>query len=229
MPFEFGGRRMVQAGTLFGYLSAFITVVLGLAVADMLVSLNRLLRARRRVVWRPLPLLLALFIFLSLMTGFFELWMMTRWDRLGFYGLVWQVCLYVPIFLAACAVLPDEVPEEGLDLGAYYEAERGYIALLIAIGLGLDVAEEVAASWMAQGAAGVLGVDFAVFLLMNLVVVGALATIVWSRRRWAHWLAFALIFGMAHLGYSVWSIEGEPATVAATPRPSGAAPPGTPQ
>jgi len=50
---------MVAPGTLFEYLAAFITIVLAFALGDLLVSLHRLLRARRKVIWAPLPVLLA--------------------------------------------------------------------------------------------------------------------------------------------------------------------------
>ena len=77
---------MVAPGTLFEYLAAFITIILAIAFSDMATSLHRLLGARRRIEWHPLPLLVALFVLLTLITNFFELWPLTRLDRISYYA-----------------------------------------------------------------------------------------------------------------------------------------------
>lgn len=206
---------MVQAGTLFGYLAAFITIVLGLALADLLTSFHRLLRARHRVVWRPLPILLALFVMLSLLTGFFGIWEMTRLEVMTYYGLAWQMVLYFPFFLAACAVLPDEVPAEGLDLDTFYFAERRYVLALLASVAVLDMTNVWITAW-AEIAADPASV-FDLYLLFNLIVLGLFALMAWSERKWVHWAALAVLFAIAHLGFSVWDIRGASALVAAAP------------
>ena len=200
---------MVQAGTLFGYLAAFVTIVLALALSDLLVSVHRLLRARRRVHWRPLPLVLATFIALSLLTCFFELWDLTRWTSLSYYGLVWQIAQYVPVFLAACAALPDEVPEDGLDLDEFYFAERRYVVALLAIAFLFDAGGYLVRQWgdiLARPE--VSSFVLTVFLPMTLLTLGAFAAISWSERKWLHWVSFLILFALAHVGYSDWVVEG---------------------
>ena len=205
---------MVQAGTLFGYLAAFVTIVLALALSDLLISLHRLLRARKRVIWRPLPLVLATFIALSLLSCFFELWDMTGWDSLSYYGLVWQVTEYVPVFLAACAALPDEVPEAGIDMNEFYFAERRYIVALLAIAFLFNLGDAVVNRWDDIFA----GSDFTrffltMFLPMNLLTAASFAAIAWSGRKWLHWLSFLVLFGLAHIGYSDFVVQGATALV----------------
>ena len=197
---------MVQAGTLFGYLAAFVTIVLGLALADFLVSLHRLLRARRRVVWRPLPLLLALFAMLSLLTGFFELWEMTRWESISYFGLVWQILLAIPLFLVTCAVLPDDVPPGTFDFENFYVGERHYICALLAADIILDIAD--AALRNRPGHAGDLSFLLSFYLPLNLLVLAGIGFIGWSQAKWVQWLAFAILFGAAGVGYASWSIGG---------------------
>jgi hypothetical protein len=205
---------MVQAGTLFGYLAAFVTIVLALALSDLLVSVHRLLRARKRVRWRPLPLLLATFIALSLLTCFFELWDLTRWTSLTYYGLVWQVTQYVPVFLAACAVLPDDVPEGGLDLDEFYFTERRYNVGLLAIAFLFSAGDYLVRQWAdILARPEVSNFVLTVFLPMNLLSLTAFAAIAWSRRKWLHWLGFLILFGLAHVGYSDWVVEGASALV----------------
>jgi hypothetical protein len=59
--------------SLFEYLAAFVTIVLAIALSDMLMSLHRLLVARARVSWNVIPLAAALFVFLSLLSEFFSI------------------------------------------------------------------------------------------------------------------------------------------------------------
>jgi hypothetical protein len=204
---------MVQAGTLFEYLAAFITIVLGLALADLLVSLHRLLRERRRIIWRPLPLLLALFVFLGLLTFFFSVWDMTRWKEITYFGLLWQMVGTVPIFLAACAVLPDDVPKGRLDLDQFYFDERRYVLWLIAAGTMIGIVDVTFTGWDSlQGDPSI----YVIYYLINFVMLAAMGAMVSSERKWVHWLSMAIIFSLAGYGFAEWEISGSPAFV---PRP----------
>jgi hypothetical protein len=49
-----------------GYWPTLDSIILGLGVADLLVNLHRLIEARRRVTWDPLPLLWAVVVLLWL-------------------------------------------------------------------------------------------------------------------------------------------------------------------
>jgi hypothetical protein len=208
---------MVQPGTLFEYLAAFVTIVLALAVSDLLISLHRLLRARHRVNWRPLPLLFALFVLLTLLTGFFELWALTEVERMSYYGLLFYVGLYFPLFLAACAVLPDDVPETGVDLGHFYQAEKSYVAALMILGLILDLIEETIRVW--DRVIGSFGFYWQFYLPLTLACMACFGVIGWTRRLWLHWIAFFILLVIAHAGYSMWSIEGASAIGPSAPLP----------
>lgn len=107
----------------FEYITALVAVVIGLAVADVTTSLHRLLRHRKVVRWDWVAPLAALLI----MAELFHLW----WRWRGFTGTTMgEVAPYfvalLLIYLAASVTLPDEVPAEGLDLGRYFDANRGY-------------------------------------------------------------------------------------------------------
>jgi hypothetical protein len=56
---------------------------------------------------------------------------------------------------------------------------------------------------------------WAYYLPLNLGVLAGFAVIAWSRHKWAHWIAFALLFGVAQYGFSVWDIVGASAVVEA--------------
>ena len=123
----------MQPGDLFEYVAAFVTIVLAIALTDMVQSTHKLLRARSRVKWDALTPLFALWIFLWVLLEFFSLWLDARYDRLTYFGLVGL--MVVPTFtaLAAYAVLPDDVPDEGLDLERFYYENRAYLLALLAL------------------------------------------------------------------------------------------------
>ena len=124
---------------LFAYLAAFVTIILALALTDMIHSLHRLLMSRRRVKWDLLTPLMAVVIFLAIVSGFFSLWEDAQFENLTFYGLLQFMVMPILIALAAFAVLPDEVPVEGLDLRQFYMERRGYLALLLSLLMACDV------------------------------------------------------------------------------------------
>src|SRR5262245_3455454 len=107
--------------TPFAYSLVLVTIIIGLAIADILASLHRLLRARRQTRWDWRPLAAALLVLLTILQfwwGFYRLGQIELWSRYGaFLLLMLQLIL---MFLLACAALPDEVRDR-LDLATYYE------------------------------------------------------------------------------------------------------------
>ena len=59
---------------LFSYLSAFVTIVLAIALGDMIQSTHRLIRARHRIKWDALPLLFAAIVAVAVVSEFFSIW-----------------------------------------------------------------------------------------------------------------------------------------------------------
>jgi hypothetical protein len=142
------GRWAASGGAIdtFEYITALVSVVVGLAIADMATSLHRLLRNRRRVRWDWVAPLAALVILVEL----FNLW----WSWRGFTGdsladLAPYFVVLVLLFLTASATLPDEVPEEGLDLRRYFDENRSYFWALygsyITIWIGIWTLRDIAA------------------------------------------------------------------------------------
>lgn len=200
---------MAQAGTLFSYLSAFITIVLAVAFADMAASLHRLLRARRLVKWHPLPLAVALFVLLTLITVFFELWILTRIERVTYFQLVWLLTPQFVYFLAASSVLPDEVPDEGLDLLDWYMAEKHYLFAIFGLALLLDAIGAVVDGWPIFMSHPKFFWGF--FIPANLATFALIGLMWFARKPWVHGAALVALFAIASVGYGNWSIKGAPA------------------
>ena len=123
------------------YALAFVTVVLGLALSDLLLSIHKLLRAWRRVTWDWLTPLLGLMMFLAAILFW---WLSYVWFA-GLQSLSIREFLPKLAFLAVnvlmiVSVLPDEVPVEGIDLRTFYFEARVHVWSLVAIGFVLSIA-----------------------------------------------------------------------------------------
>lgn len=119
--------------TPFEYSLVLVSIIVGLAIADLLASVHRLLRARQRIRWHWHPLaatVLVLLVMLQFWWGFYLLGRFQIWSHYwAFLLLALQLIL---MFLLACAALPDEVPDR-LDLASYYEQNRKYFWTLFAL------------------------------------------------------------------------------------------------
>lgn len=181
---------MVGAGTLFSYLSAFVTIVLALGLSDLLISFHRLVRGGKAVRWSGLPLAAALFVLLALLTEFFSMWGLVAVERVSFVGLVFHLLPTFFIFLAASAVLPDELGDGALDLDAFYFSQQRYFYVT----LGL--------AFLGDAPRALEGVPFNLRAILEIVgpssaVAAIFLVLAFARWRWLHWLglgaAFALI------------------------------------
>lgn len=193
---------MVQAGTLFEYLVAFVTIVLALALGDLATSLHRLIRARRTVRWHPLPLAAAFMVLLVLLTSFFGLWSLAGLTRVTYIQLLWFVLPQVCYFLAASAVLPDEVTPD-FDLVEFYLDERRYLYAVLMLGLLFEFIDDLLGKQMPSSLRGA-----ALYFGLNTVMLAAFAAMWVSRRRWVHWTGFATLFVGALFGFIGWEARG---------------------
>ncbi len=168
--------------TPFEYVLALVSILVGLAVADLATCLHRLLRARRRVTWDWLPLTAALIVLLLVFEfwwGFYRFGTAPVWTHYGAF--LFLGALLICMFLLASAALPDEVPEGGLNLAAYYAENSRYFWSLFGIFVLLAVAMEVAPAWERD-----LGREEAERILPNLAFAALLFSLAWVRDRRYH-------------------------------------------
>jgi len=166
-----------------------LTIITGLAIADMVISLHILLTNWTRVRWDWLAMLAALFIFL-LIVGIWGLnfrAMANQTINPPLWGFALQLAQVIPMYLAARASLPDAVGRNGVSLASHYEKVCRYVwaslALTYANYLGFAVADE--------GVVAIIGpyVPVVAQLLMMLVLV----TI---RNRRVHALLVPVVFAL---------------------------------
>jgi hypothetical protein len=129
--------------TGFEFLTAFVAILIGLAVADLATSLHRLLRARDRVKWDWATPTAAAAVTIQVMAQFWVFWFSRAEERTYTFASTFVLaCVLALVFLIASAVLPDEVPEAGIDLRVFYEENRRYFWSLQALYIATVTAQE---------------------------------------------------------------------------------------
>lgn len=110
----------------FDYALGLISILVSLALADIVISFHRLMRRARSVHWDGRVLVAAILVVLEIVRLWFAQWTIRdSADALTFsvyLAIFVQVMLLV---LLAAAALPDD-PDERCDLGAFFDANRRY-------------------------------------------------------------------------------------------------------
>lgn len=156
----------------------FASIIVGVAVSDQIISLNRLLAARHRVSWDWIPLAVAL---LALLTNVQVWWALAQPDAatVSIGQFLPTLVELILLALLSSASLPDTVPD-GFDLGDFYRRNAGYIWTLFALTLGWSIVSgSVAAAAGGERVTGVINRRFG-DLLPLVVMVG----LIFVRRRW---------------------------------------------
>jgi|SRR5690348_6428883 hypothetical protein len=163
----------------FSYLSVLISIILGLAVTQVLQGFRGLMLARAnvRMYWPPL-----IWAVLTLVIAAQEWWSMyglrvrttSHWTFPDFGFVLLQT---VPVYLLAGLALPDVDVEHRLDLrDHYYAHHRWFFALLVLLILiGIFRARIFIGTWPSP-----LDLGFQAFFAMA-AIFGA-----WTRREWYH-------------------------------------------
>ena len=189
---------MATSIDMFAYLAAFVSVVLALALSDLVQSLHRLLRARRRVKWSLTALIAAMTVFMAILEEFFGLWRFTGVERFTYFDLLTLIVPAILLSIAAMTVLPDEVPDEGLDLAQYYLENRRLLFLLLSLWvLGvfvrlLDLFETVTGQPMST-----LGLA-SIFPWQTIPLLCILALLCWSKSMRVQLVGVLIVFALVN-------------------------------
>jgi hypothetical protein len=120
--------------TVIEYISVFVSIVLGLAVAVHGSSFHKLMSARRRIQWDWMCMALAVVMLLEVVQFW---WLAHDWYAqsagLRLVEFLPNLVLLLLIYLMAAAVLPDEVPEQGLNLRQFYIESAPYFWSLVLV------------------------------------------------------------------------------------------------
>ncbi|HTQ12302.1 MAG TPA: hypothetical protein VMH86_00400 [Rhizomicrobium sp.] len=129
--------------TAFDYLSVLLSIVLGLAITQLLAGFAALVRARGRMaMYWPVPVQMAAVFLISvqLWWALFPLHEMRRWTFAHFFIVLMQP---VSVYMMAAFITPDLAGEGRFDLREIYFRERpwyfGSILLALAVSLVKNV------------------------------------------------------------------------------------------
>jgi hypothetical protein len=182
--------------TVAEYLTTFVAIIVSLAVADLLISLHRLLRAGPRVRWFWIPSALALYMLLLSVNfwwgNYFRFVRLTQISMIQFLPTLGSLVI---LFLMLAAVLPDEVPERGLDLKEWYFGNARYFWSLNVVGLTILLVS-FAATHLRTGP-DVL--QFLTHQVLNFALLAGAVLLSFTKRLWVHGLYVA--FALAVLAY----------------------------
>lgn len=118
------------------YILGLLTIVTGLAISDMIVSLHGLLMNRRHVTWDWLALVAAAFVLVLIINS----WRITfvafqeseKGPPIGIFLMI--LVPNIALYLAARAALPDRVETgQPFDLRAYYDFVDRYLWTALAV------------------------------------------------------------------------------------------------
>lgn len=175
--------------SMIEFVLAFVGIIIGLGVADLLTSVHKLLRAGKRVKWHWATPCLAL---LMLLVTLILWWWSYRWFSHVAAGTIAdflpKFTVLVVGFLMVAAALPDDVPASGIDLRDFYLRSRIHLWSLMSITL----AAIIIIYWSDNSRLGV-----AILIKMTSPTMASLAVAVIAAltpRMWVHAIAICWIF-----------------------------------
>lgn len=174
------------------YILGLLTIVTGLAVTDMIVSLHGLLMNRRLVTWDWLALLAAAFVFLLIINTWRLTYVAFEGSVKGPYIWIFLLILapMISLYLAARAALPDKVEVgQPFDLREHYDFVDRYLWSAISVLYGAVVLMG-GLTLIMRGSLSAQG-DMFLAGLIGLPVTLALA--IWPNRK-LHRIAVPLLF-----------------------------------
>ncbi|MBA3896589.1 MAG: hypothetical protein H0X36_05545 [Sphingomonadaceae bacterium] len=130
----------------FSYLSVLLSIIVGLAITQVLQGYRALILARDRVKLAAVPLIWSVLLLFFAVQGWwasFGLRDQAEWSFAGFTVLLTQMIL---LYMMAAVVLPDVPDEIGIDLATHHDRHRrAFFGFLIAL-LGVSIAKDVVLS-----------------------------------------------------------------------------------
>ena len=186
------------------YIAAFISIMIGLALADLATSLQRLLRAGRRVKWdllTPAAAILVTAFVINVWWASFGL--LNAMSSISVAGFIPDLIALLLLFCLASSALPDEVGET-LDLADYYRGNsRRFWSLFAMYTAWVTVVGGVRAALAGASPGSMIGI-----VVPNLLLTALMAVLIWTPRRWVHVLVIVLILVISGLAWLPQEIRG---------------------
>jgi hypothetical protein len=189
----------------FEYALGLFSVLIGLAVADVASSFHRLARGKAAVTWDPLALLAAFYALCLAIGMWFDIWTVRNvaQTRHFFFYLSMVASLFV-LFLISASSLPDD-PAEGSDLRQYYERNRRYFWLLVALFQAGYICHGI--YFIGGSLSRFLPVVIAQIVTQWTLLLAIPLALAGLKSRTAHYLGLALLMALQAWHYAPYSIN----------------------
>jgi hypothetical protein len=178
----------METMSAFEHLSVLISIVIGMGMAHLLISVQRLVQARARVATYWLPITWTVLIFITLIEWWWASFSFRDRSDWNFFYFLFILASPITLYLAAAFVLPWAEEGKSYNLRDHYYSTRKFFFLLVATGPVLDAIRRA-------GQAGSLTDFGAVSNAISAVLVGSLA---FSARPWHHaavTISVSILFG----------------------------------
>lgn len=175
------------------YIASFISIMVGLALADLATSLQRLLRAGGHVRWdifTPASAVLVTAFVINVWWAMFGA--LNSMGSISVAAFIPDLISLVLLFCLASSVLPDDLPERG-DLAAYYDENRKrFWTLFVTYTLWVTAVIAVRGSLGGKSGADLIG-----SIVPNLLLSGLMLLLLWTPRRVVHLIVVALLLAIS--------------------------------
>ncbi|GLR46828.1 hypothetical protein [Sphingomonas astaxanthinifaciens] len=131
----------------FAYLSVLLSIILGLAVQQVLQGYRALILSRGRVRFYWVPILWSVLILLMVAQHWWASFGLARHDDWTFPDFLVTLVTSGLIYMSAAIVLPDVPPDAELDLDSHYWRERRALFGLFTV----TVASSILREWQLEG------------------------------------------------------------------------------
>ncbi len=161
----------------FSYLSVLLSIILGLAITQILQGIGRVIQARDRIVffWPPL-VWAALLVLLSVQSWWALFGLRTR-EHWSFFPFLVVVLQTINLYLTTALILPEIGPGEQVDLRvAYFKQARWFFSLSI-VAVVISLAKDLVLNGSFPTPANTC---------IQLVFVGIAVSAIVIKREWYH-------------------------------------------
>jgi len=211
----------------FEFFFTIYSLLLGFALAELMLGYANLLRAAKRPVWGWLTPTVGVLIFLEIIVTFLDAWLKLRGAPLNLFGLLVPALVAVAYFVAAVMAVPRSATEWG-SLDDYFHDRKKWIlgllagqlagyALLIELPMFLNAAFHT--GW---------GVGMTEWAILNTLLVALHLAPIFTRNFWANLLPMLALIGLLFYYYGNYTLpDVSPASAhAPAPAPASGTPPG---
>jgi hypothetical protein len=127
----------------FSYLSVLLSIILGLAIQQVLQGYRALILSRRRIHFYPLPLIWSVLLLIIVVQHWWASFGLADRAEWSFADFATTLVLTSLIYMLSAVVLPDVPENEPLDLEAHYYREAQAFFLLLGAAVGWSLLREL--------------------------------------------------------------------------------------